>query len=87
MKKEDSAEKASRPYQMPTENPTPDVAGEEAVLYQAQSIQPQSRYRRPPCQYTVEELKGVVAQAETEVDIDSEELHAYFKEKYPFLCL
>lgn len=48
----------------------------------SQPAQQQGRYRRLPCQYTVEELKEVVAQAETEVDIDSEELHAYFKEKY-----
>lgn len=79
----EAADKATRPYQQPEQQP--DVVKEEAVLYE--TLPPKQKFQRPPCQYTVEELEAVLEQAEAEDNIDSEEIHAYFKKKYPFLCL
>ena len=67
---------ASR-YQWPDECQQPEQVSEEAVAY--------VQTRKSPCCFTVKEMEAILAQAETQEDIDSETIHAYFKAKYPFI--
>lgn len=81
-------EKQQPPKYLPEDEQRQDGVHEEAVAYaKPEFLFAQYKKKTSPCQYTLEELECLLAKAEKSADINSEEVHARIRQKYPQLCM
>ena len=83
-----NTEKQQPKQYLPEDEQRQDGVREEAVAYaKPEFLFAQYEKKTSPCQYTLEELECLLAKAEKSADINSEEVHARIRQKYPQLCM